>query len=134
MYEKRDTSFHLKESKSALKKFAIQYRIDGSNGYDPESFLLNSKCVLDVLILSNPRNHQHFNMNIVNHTKQSKLNFLKRERKFLFEITVGQCGFHLQYMQILNPSHHSCQHVNQTLMRATPNGIRNTPPADFVTT
>ena len=43
MYEKRDTSFHLKESKSALKKFAIQYRIDGSNGYDPEPFLLNSK-------------------------------------------------------------------------------------------
>ena len=33
----------MKESKSALKKFAIQYRIDGSNGYDPESFLLNSK-------------------------------------------------------------------------------------------
>ena len=31
MYEKRDTSFQLKESKSALKKFAIQYRIDGSN-------------------------------------------------------------------------------------------------------
>ena len=43
MYEKRDTSFQLKESKSALKKFAIQYQIDRSNGYDPESFLLNSK-------------------------------------------------------------------------------------------
>ena len=34
MYAKKDTSFQLKESKSALKKFAIQYRIDGSNGYD----------------------------------------------------------------------------------------------------
>ena len=43
MYEKSDTFFQLKESKSALKKFAIQYRIDGSNGYDQESFLLNSK-------------------------------------------------------------------------------------------
>ena len=43
MYEKRDTSFQLKESKSALKKFAIQYRIDGLNGYDPETFLLDSK-------------------------------------------------------------------------------------------
>ena len=43
MYEKRDTSFQLKESKSALKKFAIEHRMDGSNGYDPESFLLNSK-------------------------------------------------------------------------------------------
>ena len=40
MYEKRDTSFQLKESKSALNKFPIQYRIDGSNGYDPESFCL----------------------------------------------------------------------------------------------
>ena len=30
-------------------------------------------------------------------------------------------------MQIFNPSHHSCQHVNQTLTRVTPNGIRNTP-------
>ena len=30
-------------------------------------------------------------------------------------------------MLILNPSHHSCQHDNQALTRATPNGIRNTP-------
>ena len=28
-YNNRDTSFQLKESKTALKKFAIQYRIDG---------------------------------------------------------------------------------------------------------
>ena len=42
-YEKRDTLFQPTQSKSALKKFAIQYRIKGSNGYDPESFLLNSK-------------------------------------------------------------------------------------------
>ena len=34
-------------------------------------------------------------------------------------------------MQILNPSHHCCQHVNQTLTRATPNGIRNSPPSGF---
>ena len=31
-------------------------------------------------------------------------------------------------------SHHSCQHANQTLTRSTPSGIRNTSPADFVTT
>ena len=43
MYNKRDTSFQLKESKSELKKFAIQYGIKGLNEYDPESFLLNSK-------------------------------------------------------------------------------------------
>ena len=29
---------------------------------------------------------------------------------------------------------HSCQHANQTLTTATPNDIRNTPLADFVTT
>ena len=34
-------------------------------------------------------------------------------------------------MQIFNPSHHSCQDVNQTLMRATPSGIRDTPPSGF---
>ena len=32
LYNKRDTSFQLKESKSALKKFAIQYRLDGNIG------------------------------------------------------------------------------------------------------
>ena len=42
-YEKRDSLFQPTHTKSALKNFAIQYRINGSNGYDPESFLLNSK-------------------------------------------------------------------------------------------
>ena len=37
-------------------------------------------------------------------------------------------------MLILNPSHHSCQHAKQTLTRATPSSVRNTSPADFVTT
>ena len=32
LYNKRDTSLDSKESKSALKKFAIQYRIDGKIG------------------------------------------------------------------------------------------------------
>ena len=31
------------QSKSAFKDFAIQYQTKGLNGYDPESFLLNSK-------------------------------------------------------------------------------------------
>ena len=43
MYEKRDTLFQPTQSKSALKKFAIQYGIKELNEYDPESFLLNSK-------------------------------------------------------------------------------------------
>ena len=42
MYEKRDTLFEPTQSKSVLKNFAIQHQINGSNGYDPESFLLNS--------------------------------------------------------------------------------------------
>ena len=31
LYNKRDTSFQLKESKSAFKKFAMQYPIDGKD-------------------------------------------------------------------------------------------------------
>ena len=42
-YEKRDSLFQPTQTKSALKNFAIQYGIKGSNGYDPESYLLNSK-------------------------------------------------------------------------------------------
>ena len=52
MYEKRNTSLQLKESKSALKKFAIQYRIEGSNGCDPDSFLLNSKQPITNLMIN----------------------------------------------------------------------------------
>ena len=36
MYEKRDTLFQPKQSKSALKNFAIKYRMKGSKGCDPE--------------------------------------------------------------------------------------------------
>ena len=43
MYEKRDTLFQPTQSKSALKNFPIQYQIKELNGYDPESFLLNSR-------------------------------------------------------------------------------------------
>ena len=52
MFEKRNTAFQLKESKSALKKFAIQYRMDGSNGYDPDAFLLNSKQPITNLMIN----------------------------------------------------------------------------------
>ena len=43
IYEKRNGLFQPTQTKSALKNFANQYRMKGSNGYDPESFLLNSK-------------------------------------------------------------------------------------------
>ena len=42
LYNKRDTSFQVKESNSALKKFAIQYLIDGKDWIDPELFLDNA--------------------------------------------------------------------------------------------
>ena len=50
LYNKRDTSFHLRESKSAFKKFAIQYGIKGLNEYSPESFLLNSRLLITNLV------------------------------------------------------------------------------------
>ena len=43
MYEKKNTLFQPTQSKSALKNFAIQYKIKGFNGYDSKSFLLNCK-------------------------------------------------------------------------------------------
>ena len=61
MYEKRDTVFQPTHSKSALKNFAIQHEIKGLNGYDPESFLLNSK---------QPITHLVFN------TQQTKVKFI----------------------------------------------------------
>ena len=51
-YEKRDSLFQPTQTKSALKIFAIQYRIKGSNGYDPESFLLNSKQPITNLMIN----------------------------------------------------------------------------------
>ena len=52
MYETRDTLFQPTHSKSALKNFAIQHEIKGLNGYDPESFLLNSKQSITNLIIN----------------------------------------------------------------------------------
>ena len=43
LYNKRDTSFKQKKSKSGLKKVAIQYRIDEKDWIDPDLFLDNAK-------------------------------------------------------------------------------------------
>ena len=43
LYTKRDTSFQMKESESALKKCAIPYQIDGKDWIDPDLFLDNAK-------------------------------------------------------------------------------------------
>ena len=51
LHNKRDTSFQSKESKSALKKFAIQYRIYGKDWIDTDLFLVNAKqSIKDLLI------------------------------------------------------------------------------------
>ena len=52
LYEKIDTLFQPIQSKSAFKNFAIQYRIKGSNGYDPELVLLNSKQSITNLMIN----------------------------------------------------------------------------------
>ena len=44
--------FQPTQTKSALKDFAIQYRIKGSNDYDPESLLLNSKQPITNLMIN----------------------------------------------------------------------------------
>ena len=52
MYEKSASLFHPTHSKSSLKIFVMQYRIKGSNGCDPESFLLNSKQPITSLMIN----------------------------------------------------------------------------------
>ena len=51
MYEKRNTLFLPKQSKSAFKNFTIQYQIKELNGHDSESFLLNSKLPITNLMI-----------------------------------------------------------------------------------
>ena len=49
LYNKRNTTFQLKGSKSALTKFAIQYRIDGKDLFDPDLFLVSTKQSITIL-------------------------------------------------------------------------------------
>ena len=44
--------FQPTQSNSALKSFAIQHQIKGINGYDPGSFLLNSKQPITNLMIN----------------------------------------------------------------------------------
>ena len=52
MYEKRNTLFQPTHSKYALRKFAILHQINGLNGHDPESFLLNSEQSITNLMIN----------------------------------------------------------------------------------
>ena len=42
----------MKESKSALKKFSIQYRIDWKYGFDPDLFLVNAKQPITKILIN----------------------------------------------------------------------------------
>ena len=52
LYNKRDTPFLLKDSRYALKKFAIQYRIDGKDWIDPDLFLDHAKQSITNLLIN----------------------------------------------------------------------------------
>ena len=60
LYKKRDTSFQLKESKCALKKFAVQYLIDGKDGFDPDLFLVNAKKSITSHLINRRQNNVKF--------------------------------------------------------------------------
>ena len=63
-----------------------------------------------------------------------KIELPKEGTKIYFKNPDRSMRVHLLSMLILNPSRHSYQHFNQTITRVTPNGIRNTSTAEFVTT
>ena len=52
LYSRKDT-FEIEESKSALKKFAVQYIIKGKSGYDPKRFLSMVKESVENLLKNN---------------------------------------------------------------------------------
>ena len=52
LYNKKDTSFKLKESTSALKTFAIQYQIHGKDWINPDLFLVNAKQSITNLVMN----------------------------------------------------------------------------------
>ena len=52
LYIKRYTSFQLRESKSALKKFTIQYRLDGKYWIEPDLFLVNAKQTITNILIN----------------------------------------------------------------------------------
>ena len=55
LYNKRDTSFQLRESKSTLKEFAIQRRIDGKHWIVHDSFCLTLSSLLQIFFMINTR-------------------------------------------------------------------------------
>ena len=55
LYNKRDTFFQLNESKFALKKFVMQYRIDGKYWIESDLFLVNAKQSITNRLINRPQ-------------------------------------------------------------------------------
>ena len=69
--ELKERSFELKESKSALRKFTMQYVIEGRAGYDPEAFMADVKrSVINFL-----RNNRRTKIKLIMRCNMEKNNF-----------------------------------------------------------
>ena len=82
--ELKERSFALKESKSALRKFTMQYVIEGRAGYDPESFMADVKrSVINFL-----RNNRRTKIKLIMRCNMEKNNFSTGE------VIVNKTSFH----------------------------------------
>ena len=84
LYNKRDTSFQLLESKSALKKFAIQYRIDVKDGCDHDIFLVNARQSITNLLI----NRRQYKVKLILSCKMEKVDLKGGE------VIVKEAAFH----------------------------------------
>ena len=82
--ELKERSFELKESKSALRKFTMQYTIEGRAGYDSESFMADVKrSVINFL-----RNNRRTKVKLIMRCNMEKNNFSTGE------VIVNKTSFH----------------------------------------
>ena len=86
----RDTYFQLKEFKSALKTFAIQYRIDEKDGCDPDLFLVNAKQSITNLLI----NRRQYKIKLILSCMMEKVDLkngevIAKEAAFLFKTEVN---------------------------------------------
>ena len=80
----RKQLYELKESKSALRKFTMQYVIEGRAGYDPESFMADVKrSVINFL-----RNNRRTKIKLIMRCNMEKNNFSTGE------VIVNKTSFH----------------------------------------
>ena len=91
-------------------------------------------CALGDLLLSIPKKSLASHHDYCESDEAIKIEFLEEGSKISFKN--HNRSMRVQFIEyvILNPSLHSCHHVNQILKSATSSGITNTSPVDFVTT